>query len=191
MSLVCPGCGDAFSTIKLPRQLPCGHYFCDKCLVSKATPKEYRCLGDSTTYPRTSRGVQAFPVNMGFVWAYLAASRDLKDQPETNCNICSQEEVHPGTHYCPDCKKICCERGLRIHQSVNPVHIVVSIDEAIKGISLESQFGSCSVHPNEPYTHYSTKGGSLLCAKCVGDSTTGIVSLSAVRSYLSSDPFFN
>ena len=98
--LDCPHCSSSMSKMILPRRLPCGHIFCEKCLVGQfGTYGEIAChtcgeVLDSDVQPNS------LPLDYG---------------PSYSCGACLKKGVSVrASRYCADCDSRMCDKHTEV-----------------------------------------------------------------------------
>ena len=130
--LDCPICCERFDEEKLcPRLLSCGHSFCSNCLEKMF--KEYaiscptcRCVVS------VQAGVTGLPKNFALLDVLQAIPLTTADGNADLrlCEVCDDEK-HPATSCCLDCKEDMCKDVARWHtrQKATRDHRVVSLEK--------------------------------------------------------------
>ena len=151
--LDCPICCERFDEEKLcPRLLSCGHSFCSNCLEKLF--KEYaiscptcRCVAS------VQAGVTGLPKNFALLDVLQAIPLTTADGNADLrlCEVCDDEK-HPATSCCLDCKEDMCKDVARWHtrQKATRDHRVVSLEKLKANPKLAAVPIFCPEH-NEQY----------------------------------------
>ncbi|KAK3609436.1 hypothetical protein CHS0354_001367 [Potamilus streckersoni] len=175
----CPICLEQFS---IPRQLPCAHSFCEKCLQSHITTEatkyeNLRCVhcpvcrnsaSPSIKDRPTSEWASLFPVN-SVLQSLLPPAKSKVDRL---CDACKNEGATvPAEGFCVVCKEAMCGDCLKFHrkQKMSKDHSILSIEELKcspeKVMKLAEGF-TCSEHHGEDIKFYCKDHNFPCCATC-------------------------
>lgn len=131
-------CGICYEHYRDPKLLPCGHYFCKRCvrrLAQHANGKPFPCpmCSEPTTLPR--QGVDELPAAF-FVASMLATFAAFDSRKEElragrrklTCDICKKEGV---VNYCRECDHFLCGSCSESHRSMSATsrHHLMSLEE--------------------------------------------------------------
>ncbi|KAL3857321.1 hypothetical protein ACJMK2_011999 [Sinanodonta woodiana] len=175
---VCSICLDAFTT---PRQLPCMHSFCQKCLqdyISKTVStkgdavKEFVCpvCRAITNLPKTEKDVK--------YWASLyprsaiSVAAKSKVKVERVCDGCQYAgESKSAQGFCVTCEDSLCNDCLSVHRKTKATrdHIVISVEELDSTPENRVRFGKgfgCPDHQDKPVEYYCQSHEAVCCADC-------------------------
>ncbi|KAL3888347.1 hypothetical protein ACJMK2_000717 [Sinanodonta woodiana] len=178
----CPLCLKLFRS---PRQLPCYHSFCHKCLqyhitstaFVKETEKEFSCPICGTVI----RSTHEIPIDK---WVYsfprdtLLLSVLIKSNVKVDlgCDTCQAEDgTSLAEDFCVECKEAVCAKCSKSHRTKSRTsgHSIINLtklgNEQSVFLQRDSLF-SCHDHTNKIAVFYCKKHDSQLCSKCYVDS---------------------
>jgi hypothetical protein len=166
--LECSICNNPFDeTVRLPRNLPCGHHFCTACLASWVRRKTAR-----------SKHTIACPT-FGLMPLIAAALRPppppvpASSSGDVACELC--EEKHDATHRCLECQQCICDALARLHRRMSGTmsHRVVLLAEWRANPKMPAGSGAaapiaylCKSH-GKPAEAFDLDCGLFLCLQCV------------------------
>ena len=169
----CPICTD---TVRLPKQLPCIHTFCLKCLVTYAAGKGD---GDKLFCP-VCRSEFTIPVgglvNLTgnfIIEKLLDAQKSSKfsesSQDQIDCDICGCEKEKKTFVYCVECEEKMCEQCAAIHRNMKmtklhqliPQGSTPRLEHLLKSAQIR-----CDQHPREEVKLYCTECKVPVCLIC-------------------------
>ncbi|KAL3891421.1 hypothetical protein ACJMK2_003683 [Sinanodonta woodiana] len=177
----CPMCLEQFS---VPRQMPCAHSFCEKCLQSHITTEAAKhkhtklncikcpvCRNSVSLYIKdkpTSEWATLFPVN-----TVLQSILPAKSKVDRLCDACNTEGTTSRAEgVCVVCKEAMCGDCLRVHRKlkISKNHTILSVEELACNprnvIKLAEGF-TCSEHHGEDIKYYCKYHKLPCCATCV------------------------
>ena len=165
-ALECSICCERFDELgRCPRLLSCGHTFCSSCIDRLIKKNSINCptCGNTVSVPG---GVAALPKNFSLLDILLTRQKE-EDEGLRMCKTCEDEE-HPATSCCLDCKEDMCKIAARIHtrQKVTRDHRVVSLDELKANPKLAAVSVFCSEH-NEQFRFFDENCGHVVCRDCM------------------------
>jgi len=140
-----------------PRTLPCGHSFCDSCLVelNKKKGKRVECPTCRASHPVPASG---FPTNyevLAMLESKQSASSSASNAVPGECVECDE----PATLFCHSCGDLCAGCSASVHSNAKS-HTVCDI--RLK----PARF--CAEHKDEPVKLYCNGCQKLVCALCAG-----------------------
>eukprot|EP01079_Euglenida_sp_SAG-EU17-18_P012896 gene12896-biopygen4244 len=140
----------------MPRVLPCDHILCHGCIMRATVEEQFRCPycadGSATVHaPLASK----FPPHKGLRCHLSGQGEDLP-----MCEDCPEEQPHPATVHCPDCKHSRCDQCDKAVHSAKTMqrHARVPLDQAVP-------LTMCPDH-KQPVVALCEADGALLCASC-------------------------
>ncbi|KAL3891450.1 hypothetical protein ACJMK2_003712 [Sinanodonta woodiana] len=174
----CPICLEQFN---VPRQLPCAHSFCEKCLQShittqagKITKLSYiKCpvcrnhASPSITDRPTSEWATLFPVN-----TVLQSILPAKSKVDRLCDACNTEGTTvPAEGFCVVCKEAMCGDCLKVHrkQKMSKDHTILSVvefDGNPENVMKLAEGFTCSEHHEKHIKYYCKDHKLPCCATC-------------------------
>ncbi|KAL3892342.1 hypothetical protein ACJMK2_004555 [Sinanodonta woodiana] len=175
---VCPICLDVFTS---PRQLPCMHSFCQKCLqdyISKSTGNK-ETFGNGIVCP-VCRATSNPPITQKPIgeWASLypqspsLAIEGPKVKAERYCNGCQYVgESNTALGFCVVCEESLCNACLTAHKRTKSTrgHNVISIEELTSApehhVRFSEGFG-CPDHQEKRIEYYCQSHETVCCADC-------------------------
>jgi len=168
----CPICTELYTD---PRQLPCVHTFCLKCIKAwsdKQPEDKLACPLCRKEFTLPGNGVENLPKNFyvaNFVEVKELQMKELSsDENKTSsCMACSGDVA---SVYCIDCQlKLCkmCERGHKVIKATHS-HRLVQIGEHINADTLYQSMpaASCDKHKGKKLKYYCFKCKSAICMVC-------------------------
>ncbi|KAK3609435.1 hypothetical protein CHS0354_001366 [Potamilus streckersoni] len=180
----CPICLEQFS---IPRQLPCAHSFCEKCLQSHITTEYAKYENEKLTYIKCpvcrnsaspaikdrpiSEWTTLFPVN-----TVLQSILPAKSKVDRLCDARNSEGVHaPAEGYCVACKESMCIDCLKVHKKlkISKDHTIISVDELAcnpRNVMKLANGFTCSEHHGEDIKYYCKDHSVPCCGTCFFDS---------------------
>jgi hypothetical protein len=181
--LECNICINPFDeTVRLPRNLPCGHHFCTACLASWVRRKTARskhtiaCPIDGAESDVKDGDATLLATTFGLMPLITAALRPppvpASSSGDVACELC--EEKHDATHRCLECQQCMCGTMTKSHrrQSGTMSHRVVSLAEWRANPQPPGSGGAapilhlCKSH-GKPTEAFDLDCGLFLCLQCV------------------------
>jgi hypothetical protein len=182
--LECNICNNPFDeTVRLPRNLPCGHHFCTACLASwikrKAEGKHtIACPLDGAESDVKNGDASTLATNFGLLPLISAALRPPQPVPASSsgdvaCELC--EEKHDAMHRCLECQQCMCDALAKFHRRMSGTmsHRVVSLADWRTNPQMPAGNGAaapivhlCKSH-GKPADLFDLNCGLFLCAQCV------------------------
>ncbi|XP_068696606.1 tripartite motif-containing protein 2-like isoform X1 [Montipora foliosa] len=167
-SLECSICREKFDDQQhCPRLLPgCGHSFCTSCLQSLLKKNAINCpTCRSTVFVPT--GVASLPKNFALLDILLTLPHKENDDLHL-CQICDNEK-HPATSCCLDCKEYMCKDAARLHtrQKVARDHCVVSLEDLKANPKLAAVSDAFCPEHNDQFRFFDENCGHVVCRDCV------------------------
>ncbi|KAL3891385.1 hypothetical protein ACJMK2_003647 [Sinanodonta woodiana] len=174
----CPICLEQFN---VPRQLPCAHSFCEKCLQSHITAeadkrenlKYVKCpvCRNSASPANMERPVREwatlFPVS-----SVLQSILPAKTKVDRLCDACNNEGVSASAEvFCVVCKESMCGDCLKAHKKLKILkdHTIINVEElacnAEHVMKLAEGF-TCSEHHGEDIKYYCKNHKLPCCGTC-------------------------
>ena len=167
-ALECSICCELFDDqTRCPRLLSCGHSFCSDCLEKLLNEKTINCptCRNAVSVPA---GVAGLPKNFALLDILLTMpQKQEEDEGSPICETCDDEQ-HPATSCCLDCKENMCKDAARWHvrQRATRDHRVVSLEELKANPKLAAVPVFCSEH-NEQFRFFDEDCGHVVCRDCV------------------------
>ncbi len=175
-------CGKVPSQMKVGRIAPCGHTFCEDCILSRVPRVTATCPHDKMSIPVSALGVSSFPLNYTTIPKDHFANEGRKkvDAAETKassstdvdqvCAFCVSDSgapSHEAAWYCQTCKISLCANGLKMHNLIagSREHNLISLEEREKLRRLRGAVSECTTH-NKPYIKYNPATSTFLCDEC-------------------------
>lgn len=179
--LECSICNNPFDeTVRLPRNLPCGHHFCTACLgswvINRKTARSKHtitCPIDGAESDVKNGDATTLATNFGLIPLIAAALRPPPLSSDVACELC--EEKHDATHRCLECQQCMCDALTKFHRRMSGTmsHRVVSLAEWRANPQLPAGSGAaapivhlCKSH-GKPADLFDLDCGLFLCAQCV------------------------
>ncbi|OWF41920.1 uncharacterized protein LOC110461790 [Mizuhopecten yessoensis] len=168
---------------KDPRQLPCGHTFCCRCLTSyveaeHVTADEDRhyfpCpVCDAPSAPRdvstdVSTWAECFPINNLYLNPITAETSDVH-----LCAPCQRgKESNPAEVWCTDCGEKLCKQCRIYHErsKASSSHRLVSVSTIVGGICDVMVNEICPSHDGKQLDVYCVDHSVMCCGVCVSVS---------------------
>ena len=152
---------------RCPRLLSCGHSFCSNCLEKLLNEKAINCptCRNAVSVPA---GVAGLPKNFALLDILLTLpQKHAEDEGSPVCETCDDEQ-HPATSCCLDCKENMCKDVARLHtrQKISRDHRVVSLEELKANPKLAAVPVFCPEH-NEQFRFFDEDCGHVVCRDCV------------------------
>ncbi|KAL3890797.1 hypothetical protein ACJMK2_003075 [Sinanodonta woodiana] len=174
----CPICLEQFN---VPRQLPCTHSFCEKCLQSHITAEavkdtklnDIKCpVCRSSASPSikdrpSSEWASLFPVN-----TVLQSFLPAKTKVNRVCDACKSEDAAvPAEGFCVICKDAMCGDCLKYHrkQKMSKDHTILSVEELEcnpENVMKLAEGFACLEHHGEDIKYYCQDHNIPCCATC-------------------------
>ncbi|KAK3611279.1 hypothetical protein CHS0354_004928 [Potamilus streckersoni] len=174
----CPVCLGYFS---IPRQLPCAHTFCQRCLQSYITSEDTKhdklgyiecpvCRQTASPFKRnepTSNWASLFPIDTVFQSMFEA-----KSNVDRVCDGCKSEGVTVTAEgFCAVCQEAMCGDCLKVHkkQKLSKSHTIITMDELSRNpqnIMKLAEGVACSEHDSEYVQFYCRDHTAACCATC-------------------------
>ncbi|KAL3891405.1 hypothetical protein ACJMK2_003667 [Sinanodonta woodiana] len=174
----CPICLEQFN---IPRQLPCAHSFCEKCLQSHITTEtgkitkmsSIKCpvcrnpASPSIKDRPTSEWATLFPVN-----TVLQSILPAKSKVDRLCDACNSEgTTAPAEGFCLVCKEAMCGDCLKAHRKLKMAkdHTILSVEELDcnpENVMKLAEGFTCSEHDGEDIKYYCKDHKVPCCATC-------------------------
>ena len=166
--LDCSICCERFDEEKLcPRLLSCGHSFCSNCLEKMFKEYAISCPTCRCVVP-VPAGVAGLPKNFALLDVLQAIPLTTVDGNADLrlCEVCDDEE-HPATSCCLDCKEDMCKDVARWHtrQKATRDHRVVSLEKLKSNPKLAAVPIFCPEH-NEQYHFFDEECNHVVCRDC-------------------------
>ncbi|KAK3604073.1 hypothetical protein CHS0354_014379 [Potamilus streckersoni] len=173
----CPICLEQFN---IPRQLPCAHSFCEKCLQSHITTEVRKhsklCFVKCPVCRNSARpSIKDKPTSE---WASLFPANTVLQSVLTEskvnrlCDACSTEaDAVPAEGLCVFCKEAMCRDCLKLHrrQKISKDHMIISLEELVSkpenAVKLVEDF-TCSEHNGEDIKFYCKNHKVPCCGMC-------------------------
>ncbi|XP_061188763.1 E3 ubiquitin-protein ligase TRIM45-like [Saccostrea echinata] len=176
--LKCPIC---LEKMKLPKQLPCLHTFCEQCIQSYVQgthtgEEDERCVFQcpicrmEVTLPNISstEWTQKLPTNHLMMSLIDCESTDSESKV-IFCTPCKHaNERNAAKYHCTDCKECYCEQCLTYfhkRKKDNNMHNVTNVDETTLLKSLEVG-EACCIHANKDVEVFCFDHQELCCSIC-------------------------
>lgn len=150
-SLTCSVCQDIF---KYPVTLPCGHNFCQDCIIKtwdNQEEREYSCPECMQRY-RNRLGLKKNIRLKDLVEIYLAEAKKFG----ILCIYCVDTPT-PAVKSCLKCESSFCDKHLKVH-SKSPEHVLTQPTS-------DWQNRECPVH-NQTLEYYCVEDSSCICTFC-------------------------
>ncbi|XP_068696613.1 E3 ubiquitin-protein ligase TRIM45-like isoform X2 [Montipora foliosa] len=167
-SLECSICCEQFDDQEhCPRLLPsCGHSFCTSCLQSLLKKNTINCPTCRSTVS-VPAGLATLPKNFALLDILLTLPQKENDDLHL-CQICDDEK-HPATSCCLDCKEYMCKDAARLHtrQKVARDHCVVSLEELKANPKLAAVSNAFCPEHNDQFRFFDEDCGHIVCRDCV------------------------
>ncbi|KAL3891445.1 hypothetical protein ACJMK2_003707 [Sinanodonta woodiana] len=174
----CPICLEQFN---IPRQLPCAHSFCEKCLQSHITTQAGKitelsnikcpvCRNPAGPFIKdrpTSEWATLFPVNTALQSIFPA-----KSKVDRLCDACNTDgNTVAAEGFCIVCKEAMCEDCLKAHRKLKIAkdHTILSVEELTcnpENVMKLAEGFSCSEHHGEDIKYYCKNHKIPCCATC-------------------------
>ncbi|XP_068754227.1 tripartite motif-containing protein 2-like isoform X2 [Montipora capricornis] len=167
-SIECSICCETFDDQQhCPRLLPsCGHSFCTSCLQSLLKKNAINCPTCRSTVSAPA-GLAALPKN----FALLDILRSLPQKESDDLQLCQicDDEKHPATSCCLDCKEYMCKDAARLHtrQKMARDHCVVSLDELKANPKLAAASDVFCPEHNDQFRFFDEDCGHVVCRDCM------------------------
>ncbi|KAL3887970.1 hypothetical protein ACJMK2_000355 [Sinanodonta woodiana] len=196
----CPICLCEF---KIPRQLPCMHSFCEKCLQDYISSREetvkklnkIECPICRQAVSLEGKGKSStivasmFPIN---VILQSIITDDAKVKVDRSCDSChSAGKVRSAQDFCVECEEGMCEICSEVHrnQKMSRNHVILSMEEFTSDphnvIKIAKGF-SCPEHDGEAIGFYCKDHKIACCSKCCTVSHRNCASVSDLTKELPS-----
>ncbi|KAL3878669.1 hypothetical protein ACJMK2_031000 [Sinanodonta woodiana] len=193
----CPICLGEFS---IPRQLPCMHSFCEKCLRDYLSSQaetlqkldQIKCpicrqdVGISNQGKPTSSMELQFPINL-ILQSIIGDSKAKVKQP---CDACHNAGIASQAHdLCMVCEETMCKTCSTVHrnQKFSRNHVIISVDEMLSNpqhvMKIAKGF-SCPEHDGESIDFYCKDHTTACCSKCCIVSHRNCASVSDLENEL-------
>ncbi|XP_068752799.1 E3 ubiquitin-protein ligase TRIM56-like [Montipora capricornis] len=167
-SLECSICREKFDDQQhCPRLLPgCGHTFCTNCLQTLLKNNVIYCPTCRSTVS-ASAGLATLPKNFALLDILLSLPQKGNDDLKL-CQICDDEK-HPATSCCLDCKEYMCKDVARLHtrQKLARHHCVVSLEELKANPMLVGLSDALCPEHNDQFRFFDEDCGHVVCRECV------------------------
>ncbi|KAL3891419.1 hypothetical protein ACJMK2_003681 [Sinanodonta woodiana] len=193
----CPICLEQFN---IPRQLPCAHSFCEKCLQSHITNQAAKhtkltsincpvCrnpAGSSIKDRPTSEWATLFPVN-----TVLQSILPAKSIVDHLCDACNTEGTSaPAEGFCIACKEAMCGDCLKVHRKLKIAkdHTILSVEELDcnpENVMKLAEGFTCSEHHGEDIKYYCKDHKLPCCGTCFIHSHKNCLKVIDLREELS------
>ncbi|KAL3891386.1 hypothetical protein ACJMK2_003648 [Sinanodonta woodiana] len=174
----CPICLEQFN---IPRELPCAHSFCEKCLQSHITtevakheklryvncPVCRNSVSPSIKERPTSEWASLFPVS-----SVLQSILPAKSKVDRLCDACNSEGVTASAEgFCVVCKESMCRNCLQVHRKLKMLkyHNIISVEELAcnpENVMKLAEGFTCSEHHGEDIKYYCKDHKLPCCATC-------------------------
>ena len=168
-ALECSICCEHFDDqTRCPRLLSCGHSFCSKCLEKLLNEKAINCptCRNAMSVPA---GVVGLPKNFSLLDILLTLpQKEDEEEGSPICETCGDDDEHPATSCCLDCKEKMCKDAARWHgrHRSSRDHRVVSLEELNTNPKLAAVPVFCLEH-NEQFRFFDEDCGHVVCRDCV------------------------
>ncbi|KAL3890807.1 hypothetical protein ACJMK2_003084 [Sinanodonta woodiana] len=176
-----PCCPICLEQLIVPRQLPCTHTFCEKCLQSHITTEAVKhtklnyikcpvCRSSASPAIKdrpSSEWASLFPVNTVFQ-SFLPA----KTKVDRFCDACRNEDAAvPAEGFCVICKDAMCGDCLKYHrkQNMSKDHAILSLEELEcnpENVMKLAEGFTCLEHHGEDIKYYCKDHNIPCCATC-------------------------
>jgi hypothetical protein len=167
-------CSECLETYSNPRQLPCIHTFCLKCVKNFSRDKlpgdQIPCPICRKEFTLPDNGVDSLPKNF-----FIEQLKDLTDQSNRHCEGCSCDVTDPALRkqavmYCVDCQQRFCESCGKLHRRVKVCRghkLIDNADMDNTGTTVgELKVTVCDKHPPETVKPYCLTCKETICMKC-------------------------
>ncbi|KAL3891384.1 hypothetical protein ACJMK2_003646 [Sinanodonta woodiana] len=174
----CPICLEQFN---IPRQLPCAHSFCEKCLHSHIATEAAKdeklryikcpvCRNSASPSIKerpTSEWATLFPVN-----SVLQSIVPAKSKVDCLCDACNSEgTTAPAEGFCLVCKESMCRNCLQVHRKLKMLkdHNIISVEELAcnpENVLKLAEGFTCSEHQGEDIKYYCKDHKVPCCGTC-------------------------
>ncbi|KAL3891423.1 hypothetical protein ACJMK2_003685 [Sinanodonta woodiana] len=174
----CPICLEQFN---IPRQLPCAHSFCEKCLqshIATQTGKITKLISIKCPVCRnsaspsikdrpTSEWATLFPVN-----TVLQSILPAKSKVDRLCDACNTEgTTAPAEGFCVVCKESMCGDCLKVHrkQKISKDHTILNVEELDcnpENVMKLAVGFTCPEHDGEDIKYYCKDHKLPCCGTC-------------------------
>ena len=175
----CSICCETFSE---PRQLPCIHTYCLKCIRKFSRDK---LPGDDVACPLCRKeftipinGVAGLPKNF-FVEQFVEQLNELTGQLSTHCEVCSTSEIEAAvretaTMFCMDCSERLCETCADTHRRMKVCVGHKLVEQDGDDESSEARVGVarvyCDKHKEKVVELYCFDCKTAICMMCFVES---------------------
>ncbi|KAL3887966.1 hypothetical protein ACJMK2_000351 [Sinanodonta woodiana] len=194
----CPICLCEF---EIPRQLPCMHSFCEKCLQDYISSREEtvkklnkilcpicrQAVSPEGKGKSSTIVASMFPINVIF---QSILSDDAKVKVDRSCDSChSAGKIRSAQDFCVECEEGMCEICSEVHrnQKMSRNHVIFSMEEFTSNpqnvMRLAKGF-SCSEHDGEAVVFYCKNHKNACCSKCCIVSHRNCASVSDLNKEL-------
>ncbi|XP_068742924.1 tripartite motif-containing protein 2-like isoform X2 [Montipora capricornis] len=167
-SLECSICCEKFDDQQhCPRLLPaCGHSFCTSCLQSLLKENPINCPTCRSAVSAPA-GLATLPKNFALLDILLTLPQKENDDLQL-CQTCDDEK-HPATSCCLDCKEYMCKDAARFHtrQKATRDHCVVSLEEVKANPKLTAAIDVLCAEHNDQFRFFDEDCGHVVCRDCV------------------------
>ncbi|KAK3604074.1 hypothetical protein CHS0354_014380 [Potamilus streckersoni] len=176
-----PSCSICLEQFNIPRQLPCAHSFCERCLQSHITTEAKKhinlryincpvCRNSASPSVKerpTSEWASLFPVN-----SFLQSILPEKSKVDRLCDACNTEGAATlAEGFCLLCKEAMCGDCLKVHRKlkISKDHTIISVEELTSNpenlMTLAEGF-TCSEHHGEDIKYYCKDHKVPCCGSC-------------------------
>ncbi|KAK3609438.1 hypothetical protein CHS0354_001369 [Potamilus streckersoni] len=175
-----PSCPICLEQFKIPRQLPCAHSFCEKCLQSHITTESKKhtklcfvkcpvCRNSASPSIKdkpTSEWASLFPTNT------VLQSVLTESKVSRLCDSCNTEAGAVSAEgFCVFCKEAMCRDCLKVHrrQKISKDHTIISVDELEcnpENVMKLAEGFTCSEHHGEEIKYYCKDHKVPCCGTC-------------------------
>ena len=179
----CPICREVFTD---PRELPCVHTYCLKCIKEWCKDKEN---GDNGSCPQCRKefqipkrgGIDDLPKNIFVAKLLLIRHISLSQKVTKLCDICEGTNDSSSNKmakaFCLDCQVNICEACRLSHLKLKQLssHKLVSLQEAVKEEDLCAKYppSCCETHPDEYIKVYCFQCKTVCCMLCYIEDHSG------------------
>ncbi|KAK3611539.1 hypothetical protein CHS0354_016472, partial [Potamilus streckersoni] len=176
--LNCPICLDVFIS---PRQLPCMHIFCEKCLQHLILTKVADNEGDVNDILcpvcRTVAKIHGHEIAIKervllFPRCTIPTTKESIMKLERYCDACKYENVsNVAESFCIACKEGLCDACTRFHRKTKATraHRIISIEELSHSPEIQMQFAegfACPEHQDKSIEFYCKSHEYPCCGEC-------------------------
>ncbi|XP_067931041.1 uncharacterized protein [Watersipora subatra] len=154
----CVFCWSKKEKIVDPKNLPCGHHACKKCLTGQLEVQKVVWCKNCN---------KVFDVQIDDLPGYSS------DKPDHKCDVCNLKgkKIQQAVMYCCSCSKKYCMRHQEFHDEINDGHVTLTITEYVEQAGrLETR--NCEKHNTEAYTFGCGICLTAFCFSCISPTNT-------------------